>query len=93
MNNEQGLAQAYYVVSRTLVGPSEGAITFTGFDSAESYKEFQDKLTLDPKYAGKTMREIYATVAEGVTSEEAIAMCGSPEARRAVVVAQGRQVW
>ena len=60
----------YIVVSRTLVGPSRGVLTWTGFPSKEYFDKWNDA----------KMRSWYETVEEGVTEERALELCSSPEA-------------
>jgi hypothetical protein len=65
----------YNVVTRTLVGNSKGAITWTSFESKEEFDKWNDD----------KMQSWYQVVEEGVTEERATELCSGPEATVAAV--------
>lgn len=73
----------YNVVHRTIIeGAYYGAITWTSYESKEHYDKWNDA----------KMQSWYETVAEGVTRDEAIAMCSTPEANDAAIMAYARKM-
>ena len=74
---------SYNVVHRTIKECTHtGVITWTSYESKECYD----------KWNNAKMKSWYETVAEGVTREEAIAMCSTPEASNAVILAHAREI-
>ena len=72
----------YIVVHRTIAEcVSTGAITWTSYDSKEKYDEWNDE----------KMKSWYEIVAEGVTSEQAVELCSSPEAKINVILSDIRK--
>lgn len=68
----------YNVVHKTIIeGTCYGTMTWTSYESKEHYDKWNDT----------KMQSWYETVAEGVTSEEAIAMCSTPEASDVAMMA------
>lgn len=78
--------KGYIVVTETQTGLSQGVRTYT---------YHKDKETFDRWYKGKMrdgseqpLRDVYKVVAEGITSEEAHAICSAPAARAAAMRSQ-----
>ena len=73
----------YNVVFRNISGStSDGAITWTSFKSKAVFDEWNDR----------KMKIWYQVVEEGVSQEQAVELCSTPEATRAVVVSKMREV-
>lgn len=73
----------YNVVFRTIVAcNSRGAITWTSFKSKEEFNKWDDE----------KMRSWYQVVAEGVSDEQAIEFCSTPEAIAAIVAYELRKL-
>ena len=73
----------YNVVFRTIVEcATKGAITWTSFQSKESFDEWNTK----------KMKSWYKVIKEDVTADEAVKLCSSPEAQLEVTVSQLRHL-
>lgn len=70
---------SYNVVHRTIVGDYKGVITWTAYES----KEDSDKHHEHPN-----IKAWYEKIAEGVTTDEAVALCSTDEAKINAILAK-----
>ena len=64
-------ARPYYVVIRTLTGPAAGVLTFSTHESQDDYARWYAGKMHD----GRPISQVYATVAEGVSINDAVKLC------------------
>ena len=79
----------YNVVYKTLVGSSEGVMTFTVFPNREAFEEHYKQNMLDG--TNRPIREVYEVVAQGISDDEVNRLIKSPANILAILVASDRE--
>jgi hypothetical protein len=72
---ETNNSSPYIVVTRTLVGTHTNVLTWTTYSSKEEFDQSRNETMMDG--SGMLVSEVYETVAEGVTEDEALTLCSS----------------
>jgi len=80
--NDSVKRPAYNVVFKTIVGTHNGVITWSSFKNKKFFDEWYDG----------EMKIWYEVIAEGVSDDQAVSLCSTPEADRAAFIASIKEL-
>lgn len=72
----------YNVVLQTKAGPSQGAVTWSTFKDQNAFDKWYDH----------RMKDRYEVVVKGVTKEQAVELCSTPQANLTAVISLLREL-